>query len=64
MRQSAAVGVAVYRSLLPLEALKFGITTEERSQRFLQMASEVQNDDSSYVLWPLIISVWKRKPAQ
>jgi len=61
MRQSAAMGAAVYRSLLPL-ALKFGITTEERSQYFFQMASEAQDDENSYVLWPLIISVWKRKP--
>ena len=61
MRQSAAMGAAVYRSLLPL-ALKFGITTEECSQHFFQMASEAQDDENSYVLWPLIISVWKRKP--
>jgi len=55
------MGAAVYRSLLPL-ALKFGITTEECSQHFFQMASEAQDDENSYVLWPLIISVWKRKP--
>ena len=63
MRHSAAMGAAVYHSLLPLD-LKFGITTEERSQRFFEQASKSQNDDESYVLWPLIVSVWKRKPAE
>jgi SAM-dependent methyltransferase len=63
MRQSAAMGAAVYRSLLPL-ALKLGITTEERSRQIFELASQAQNDDDSYVLWPLIISVWKRKPAE
>ena len=41
LRQSAAMGAAVYRSLLPL-ALKFGITTEERSRRFFGLASGAQ----------------------
>jgi len=63
LRQSAAMGAAVYRSLLPL-ALKFGITTEERSRRFFGLASGAQDQENSYVLWPLIISAWRRKPAE
>jgi SAM-dependent methyltransferase len=60
MSESSPMGAAVYRSLLPL-ALKFGVTTEERSQGFLEEIGKRQ-DDASYLLWPLVISVWKRMP--
>jgi hypothetical protein len=62
--ESAAMGAAVYRSHLPL-ALKFGITSVKRSQRVFELVREARDqDDNSYVRWPLIISVWKKKPLE
>ena len=50
---------AVYRSVLPL-ALKYTITTEERSASFL---AEIQRSVSAnyYTLTPLLVSAWKQK---
>jgi hypothetical protein len=51
----------VYRSVLPL-AFKYGLTTVERSERFLY---ERENPSvEGYFLWPLLISAWKRKPIE
>jgi hypothetical protein len=43
------------------EALKHGVTSEERSAWFFE---EIRKSESSgyYFLWPLLISAWKRKP--
>jgi ubiquinone/menaquinone biosynthesis C-methylase UbiE len=62
MREGGAMMMAVYKSVLPV-ALKLGITTEERSKQFFADAAEALLDDKSYVLTPLMISTWKRKPA-
>ncbi len=52
----------VYRSVLPL-ALKYCLTTVEGSERFLY---ELENPPAQegYLLWPLLISAWKKKPAR
>jgi hypothetical protein len=60
MAESAKMLAAVYRSLLPL-VLKFGITTEERSAALLTELSNA-GPQEGYFLWPLLLSVWKRKP--
>jgi SAM-dependent methyltransferase len=52
----------VYRSVLPL-ALKYGLTTTERSDRFLQQMENAPAQ-TGYLLWPLLVSAWKRKPRQ
>jgi ubiquinone/menaquinone biosynthesis C-methylase UbiE len=64
MRVSAQMVAAVYRSVLPL-ALKYGITTEQRSAWFFEeiRKSESDSSDSSYTLFPLLISAWRQKPA-
>lgn len=59
--QAGAMMIAVYKSVLPL-ALKLGVTTEERSQRFFAETTEAARASQAYVLWPLIISVWRKKP--
>jgi ubiquinone/menaquinone biosynthesis C-methylase UbiE len=59
--KSAQMLAAVYRSVLPL-ALKFGITTEERSTALLSELGSNQ-PQSGYFLWPLLLSAWKTKPA-
>jgi ubiquinone/menaquinone biosynthesis C-methylase UbiE len=58
--QAAGMLTAVYKSLLPL-ALKLDVTSEERSQRFLADTAAAARNSLAYVLWPLILSVWKRK---
>jgi hypothetical protein len=61
LRSQAAVEMigTVYRSVLPL-ALKYTITTEERSASFL---AEIQRSVSAnyYTLTPLLVSAWKQK---
>jgi len=61
LAKSIPMLAAVYQSVLPL-ALKFGITTEERSAAFLAELSNSGSQDG-YFLWPLLLSAWKRKPA-
>jgi 2-polyprenyl-3-methyl-5-hydroxy-6-metoxy-1,4-benzoquinol methylase len=61
MRQAAGMMMSVYRSVLPV-ALKLGVTTEERSHQFFAEGAQAALDDSSYVLMPLMISTWKKKP--
>ncbi|MBV9679449.1 MAG: class I SAM-dependent methyltransferase [Acidobacteriaceae bacterium] len=58
MRVSASMLSAVYRSVLPL-ALEFGVTTEERSAQFFENIGKTE--DGSYLLWPLLFSIWKQK---
>jgi SAM-dependent methyltransferase len=60
LAKSAHMVVAVYRSVLPL-ALKFGITTEERSAALLAELTS-GGPEGGYFLWPLLLSAWKRKP--
>jgi len=62
MRDAVGMLTSVYKSLLPL-ALKLGVTTEERSKQFFAEGADAARDDTSYALLPLIISVWKKKPA-
>ena len=57
--EAAKMMRAVYCSILPA-ALKLGITTETRSASLLRQFDEAQSD-GSYLLWPLLISAWKRK---
>jgi ubiquinone/menaquinone biosynthesis C-methylase UbiE len=58
-RISAHMLGAVYRSVLPV-ALKYGITTEERSESLFHQIDQWQREDS-YFLWPLLASAWKKK---
>jgi ubiquinone/menaquinone biosynthesis C-methylase UbiE len=62
MRDAVGMITSVYKSVLPL-ALKLGVTTEERSKQFFAEAADATRDETSYTLMPLIISVWKKKPA-
>jgi ubiquinone/menaquinone biosynthesis C-methylase UbiE len=61
LHESGPMLTAVYRSILPL-ALKLSITTEATSQQFFEQMSSLPDPGSHFVLWPLRISVWKRKP--
>jgi ubiquinone/menaquinone biosynthesis C-methylase UbiE len=60
MRIGGAMISAVYRSVLPL-ALKLGVTTEQRSAWFFEEIAKAQTDDQ-HMLWPLLVSAWKKKP--
>jgi hypothetical protein len=51
----------VYRSFLPA-ALKLGITTEARSAAFFDQMERAAGEASAYLLGPLVVAVWKRKP--
>jgi ubiquinone/menaquinone biosynthesis C-methylase UbiE len=62
MQVGARMLAAVYRSVLPL-ALKYGVTTEQRSASFFEEIRKSESD-SSYFLWPLLVSAWRQKPAQ
>jgi ubiquinone/menaquinone biosynthesis C-methylase UbiE len=59
-RVAAGMLAAVYRSVLPL-ALKHGLTTEQRSLTFFEEIRKVE-ERQNYLLWPLLISAWSRKP--
>jgi SAM-dependent methyltransferase len=61
LREAAGMIMSVYKSVLPL-ALKLGVTTDERSKQFFAEGAEAARDDKFYVLMPLMISVWKKKP--
>ena len=61
LRVGAQMLAAVYRSVLPL-ALKYGVTTEQRSAWFFEEIRKSESD-SSYFLWPLLVSAWRQKPA-
>jgi SAM-dependent methyltransferase len=54
---------ATYRSFLPT-ALKLGVTTEEQSAQFLAGMDEAIESASSYVLGPLVVGAWKKKPGR
>jgi ubiquinone/menaquinone biosynthesis C-methylase UbiE len=54
---------ATYRSLLPT-ALEIGATDEARSTAFLADMEARHGTESDFVLGPLIVSAWKRKPHQ
>jgi len=60
MSESAGMMAAVYKSVLPL-ALKYDVTDEERSRQFFDEIGSSDAEDR-YMLWPLMVSVWKRKP--
>jgi ubiquinone/menaquinone biosynthesis C-methylase UbiE len=60
---SAVAFEAVCRSVLP-KAIEFGITTDAHIQRVFREIQHALGDGRYYsVLWPLMIGVWKRKPA-
>jgi ubiquinone/menaquinone biosynthesis C-methylase UbiE len=61
MRVGAQMLAAVYRSVLPL-ALKYGVTTQQRSVSFFEEIQKSESD-SSYLLAPLLVSAWSQKPA-
>ena len=61
MRVGAQMLAAVYRSVLPI-ALKYGVTTEQRSVSFFEEIQKSESD-SPYLLWPLLVSAWRQKPA-
>jgi SAM-dependent methyltransferase len=55
---------ALCRSLLP-KAIALGVTTEARMQSAFREVEQALVDGRQYsALWPLMIGVWKRKPAQ
>jgi ubiquinone/menaquinone biosynthesis C-methylase UbiE len=63
LQQASPMFLAVYRSLLP-KALELGITTEEDSELFFRAIEEAVEEGRYYsVFQPLLIGVWKRKPA-
>lgn len=53
--------LSTYRSLLPA-ALKLEVTTESRSERFMDALERMTSEDRSYLLSGLYVGVWKRKP--
>ena len=53
--------LAGYTSVLPI-ALKFGITTEARSQAFYEQIQNAAKDTFHSVLSPLLVSAWAQKP--
>ena len=62
LRQYGPALEAVYRSVLPI-ALNLGLTTQADSQAFLDELQQAGSGDGPFTLfWPLIVSLWKRKP--
>ncbi len=55
------MGRETYRSILPV-AIKLGLTTEEKFKTYLEQSDRLEDRESHYVLWPLCIGVWKKKP--
>jgi ubiquinone/menaquinone biosynthesis C-methylase UbiE len=54
---------ALCRSLLP-KAIELGVTNEARMERVFRDIDRAAGDRRHYsALWPLMIGVWKRKPA-
>ena len=53
---------ATYQSYLP-NALKFGITTQARRDRFFSKLDELLAGDPYYTSGPLIVGLWKQKRA-
>ena len=62
IRVAAEMSTAIYRSVLPL-ALKYGVTTEERSEWFFEEIRKV-TECEFYVLSPLLVSAWREKPVE
>jgi SAM-dependent methyltransferase len=59
----AAMYQTLGRSLLP-SAIALGVTTEARMQSVFGGIERERTDGQQYsVLWPLMVGVWKRKPA-
>jgi ubiquinone/menaquinone biosynthesis C-methylase UbiE len=59
----AAMFQTVARSVLP-RAIALGITTEARMQSVFRDIEQALTDGRQYsALWPLMVGVWKRKPA-
>jgi ubiquinone/menaquinone biosynthesis C-methylase UbiE len=59
----AAMQQALCRSLLP-RAIALGVTTEARMQGVFREIEQALTDGRQYsALWPLMVGVWKRKPA-
>ncbi|MBW8879624.1 MAG: methyltransferase domain-containing protein [Acidobacteria bacterium] len=53
---------AVYSSLLPI-ALKTGITSGADSEAYFREVEKALSESKYTVLFPLLVGVWKRKPA-
>jgi hypothetical protein len=63
LQQASPMFLATYRNLLP-KALELGITTEEDSELFFRAIEEAVEEGRYYSMFrPLLIGVWKRKPA-
>ena len=59
----AAMFQTLGRSLLP-RAIALGVTTEARMQSVFREIERALTDGRQYsALWPLMVGVWKRKPA-
>ena len=58
MRIGAQMLAAVYRSVLPL-ALKYGVTTEQRSASFFEEIQKSETD-SPYLFWRLLGALGRR----
>lgn len=58
------IGLGVLRSTLPA-ALRLGVVTEERVQRFFaNMEQRMQGDELLYQVSPSLVGAWVRKPLQ
>jgi ubiquinone/menaquinone biosynthesis C-methylase UbiE len=62
LKKSIEQFLGVYRGLLP-RALQMGLTTEERSQAFIEEINRAAASEEYYsTLLPLMIGAWKHKP--
>ncbi|MVM29045.1 methyltransferase domain-containing protein [Spirosoma sp. HMF4905] len=63
LKQMYPMLVSVYKSLLPV-ALNLGLTTPEKSRRFIEGLPELATSATYYTAnWPLMIATWKQKSA-
>ena len=61
LERAAPMILAGYKSVLPV-ALKMGLTTEARSQKFYEQMQNAPKENFYSALSPLLVSAWARKP--
>lgn len=61
LERAAPMILAGYKSVLPA-ALKMGITTEARSEKFFEQMQNASREKFHSALSPLLVSAWARKP--
>jgi ubiquinone/menaquinone biosynthesis C-methylase UbiE len=61
LREIGGYMKATYRSVLPI-ALKLGLTSEGEAAEFFASMDRAIREEPTYVLGPLVVAAWKKKP--